>query len=272
MENNNKIQAEEQPPKVASRKFVSSESLGKLSEALAKAQGEIEGAKKESENPFFHSRYAELSSVWDACRGPLSKHGLAVIQLPGRNGDGLFVDSILSHSSGEWISSRLFITPAQDTPQGIGSAITYARRYGLQALVGIAPKDDDGEAAEGRQQKREDAAKTARNAPLEIKGRKPKWSDFETKEQARICKEAGLEPSKEDEIPMFNGPKHEALAIRLKGEDITEEDFIAAAKFSNLIPENAKAFRRMSEATAAKFVEEPEVVGVAMKSWRERKL
>jgi hypothetical protein len=258
---NEENQIEEQTPKVASRKFVSSETLGKLSEALAKAQGEIEGAKKDSANPFFHSRYADLASVWDACRGPLSKHGLAVIQLPGRNGEGLFVDSILSHASWEWISSRLFINPVKDDPQGIGSAITYARRYGLQALVGIAPEDDDGEAAMGRQQKREDAAKTQKNAPLEIKGRKPKASV-----------PAPPDNGKDQEIPMFNGPKHEALSVRLKGEGVTEEDFIAAAKFAKLIPENAKAFRRMSEATAAKFVEEPEVVGVAMKSWRERKI
>jgi hypothetical protein len=150
-----------------SRSFSGSQTLGKLSEALAKAQGEIEGAKKDSDNPFFHARYAALSSVWDACRGPLSKNGLAVIQLPGKLQNGaLFVDSVLSHSSGEWISSRLYITPVKDDPQGIGSAITYARRYGLQALVGIAPMDDDAEAAMGRQQSREAEARAHKDTPL----------------------------------------------------------------------------------------------------------
>jgi hypothetical protein len=104
--------------------------------------------------------------VWEACRKPLSENGLAVIQLPGKRDGQLFVDSILTHPSGEWISSRLCITPVKDDPQAIGSAITYARRYGLQAIVGIAPDDDDGNAASGRdgvdtrQRTREDAARS----------------------------------------------------------------------------------------------------------------
>jgi hypothetical protein len=254
-------------PKLASQ-FLSSESIGKLSEALAKAQGEIEGAKKDSNNPFFHARYAALSSVWDACREPLSKNGLAVIQLPGRNSEGLFVDSILSHSSGEWISSRLFVKPGKtshdgafrelEDSQAVGSAITYARRYGLQALVGIAPMDDDAEAAVGRQQMREDAARTAQGAPLEVKGRKEK----------KVVPTAPV--AGKDEIPMFNGPKHEALFKRLNDESISTDDLMAAARFAKLIPEGAKAFRLMSESTAAQFVEDPEIVGVIMKSWKER--
>jgi len=117
---------------------------------------------------------------------PLSENGLAVVQLPGQNGGGLFVDSILSHSSGEWIASRLYVKAGRTDKDGnfreladsqaVGSAITYARRYGLQALVGIAPMDDDGEAAMGRQQSREDSAKTQKDAPLKVSGRKPKPS------------------------------------------------------------------------------------------------
>jgi hypothetical protein len=255
--------------KAASPSFVSSATIGKLSEALAKAQGEIEGAKKDSNNPFFHARYAALSSVWDACREPLSKNGLAVIQLPGRNERGLFVDSILSHSSGEWISSRLFVKPGRTDKDGnfqelsdsqaVGSAITYARRYGLQALVGIAPMDDDAEAAVGRQQVREDAARTAQNAPVKVIGRKEK----------KVVPAAPV-AGKEDEIPMFNGPKHEALFKRLNDEGISTDDLMAAARFAKLIPEGAKAFRLMSESTAAQFVEDPEIVGVILKSWKER--
>lgn len=170
---------------VARETFSSSPTLGKLADALAKAQGAILGAKKDASNPFFHSKYADLAAVWEACRAPLSANGLAVIQLPGRNGAGLYVDTILTHAEGEWISSRLYMTPVQDSPQGIGSAITYARRYGLQAIVGIAPEDDDGNAASGktddrhsdkaidaRQQNREEAARTARNAPIETEPRK----------------------------------------------------------------------------------------------------
>jgi hypothetical protein len=245
-----------------SRAFSASGTLGMLSEALAKAQGEIEGAKKESDNPFFHARYAALSSVWDACRGPLSRNGLSVVQLPGQNGDGLFVDSILFHSSGEWISGRLYIRPVKDDPQGVGSAITYARRYGLQALVGIAPMDDDGEAAMGRQQSREDAAKTRKAAPLKVSGRKPKPS----------IPPPITEPAAGDQIPMFNGPKHAALAARLKEEGIIEDDLMAAARFASLIPATAKSFRLMSEATAAQFVDDPEVLKIIVENWRHQRV
>jgi hypothetical protein len=128
-----------------------SDYIGKLAEALSKAQGAMEGASKSAENPFFKSKYADLASVWDACRGPLSANGLAVIQVPaaptapGR----VAIDTILAHASGEWISGVLELTPVKSDPQSVGSAITYARRYGLQAIVGIAPEDDDGNAASG---------------------------------------------------------------------------------------------------------------------------
>ena len=126
-----------------------SPSLGKLAEALAKAQGEIVGASKNSENPFLKSRYADLASVWEACRLPLSKNGLAVTQLVG-NADGtVVVESLLMHSSGEWVMSRLSLKSVKDDPQGMGSAITYARRYALAAIVGVSPEDDDANAASG---------------------------------------------------------------------------------------------------------------------------
>ena len=261
---------------VESRAFSASETLGKLSEALAKAQGAIEGAKKERNNPFFHARYAALSSVWDACREPLSKNGLSVIQLPGNTGEGLFVDSILLHSSGEWISSRLHMNPVKDDPQGVGSAITYARRYGLQALVGIAPMDDDGEAAMGRQQSREAAAKTHKDAPVKVSGRKPKERatvdphDGGPIHTAKV--EANPTLSAGDGIPMFNGPKHLALAARLREEGVSEDDFMSAARFSRQIPATAKSFRLMSEATAAQFVDDPEVLKIIVENWRHQRV
>jgi hypothetical protein len=263
--------------KAETRNFRGSETLGALSAALAKAQGEIEGAKKESDNPFFHARYAALSSVWDACRGPLSKNALAVIQLPGRNGRGLYVDSILSHASGEWIASRLYVQPgktdkegqfhALEDAQAVGSAITYARRYGLQALVGIAPMDDDAEAAVGRQQSREEAARTQKDTPVRVSGRKTKAKPLEPKYADRMTPEGHA-----DEIPMFNGPKHAALAARLKAEGIEEQDLMEAAKFAGLIPKTAKAFRLMSEVTAAQFFDDPDIVGVIMDNWRQQRI
>jgi len=129
-----------------------SESIGKLAAALAKAQGQIKEAKRDSANPFFKTTYADLGAIWEACREALVSNGLAVIQVAENGGDGLVsVSTILAHESGEWIGGALTLKPVKDDPQGAGSAITYARRYGLAAIVGVAPGgDDDGEAATGR--------------------------------------------------------------------------------------------------------------------------
>lgn len=124
-----------------------SDSIAALAAALAKAQGEMEGAAKANINPHFKSKYADLASVWDACRVPLSKHGLSVLQPVSADGPRVTVTTILAHSSGEFISESLTMTAAQNTPQGVGSTITYGRRYGLASMVGIAPEDDDGNAA-----------------------------------------------------------------------------------------------------------------------------
>jgi hypothetical protein len=132
------------------KQAMQSESIAKLAEALSKAQGKIKGAAKDTANPFFKSKYADLASVWDACRDQLSAHGLSVIQTTEDSPDGATVITTLSHSSGEWIRGRLTLKPVKNDPQGVGSAITYARRYALAAIVGVAPEDDDGEAASGR--------------------------------------------------------------------------------------------------------------------------
>lgn len=128
-----------------------SETIAALAAALAKAQAVMSGAKKDSQNPHFKSKYADLESVWDAAREPLSSHGLSVVQIPGQvSGGTLKVETMLLHESGEYISGVLEIPITKQDAQGIGSAITYARRYALAAFVGIAPEDDDGEGAVGR--------------------------------------------------------------------------------------------------------------------------
>jgi hypothetical protein len=126
-----------------------SPTIGKLADALAKAQAEMEGAAKDATNPHFRSKYADLASIRDACR-PLAKYGLAHLQPTRADGPHVTVTTLLIHSSGEWISEDLTLTAGSNTPQAVGSAITYGRRYGLAAMVGIAPEDDDGEAAEPR--------------------------------------------------------------------------------------------------------------------------
>lgn len=125
---------------------MTSAEIGELAKALAAAQGEMTAASKDASNPHFKSRYATLASVWDAIRGPLSRNGLSVSQVLETPdvGPGVIVRTILLHTSGQWICSR-YVMPIPDklTPQAVGSAITYARRYALSAIVGIAPDDDD---------------------------------------------------------------------------------------------------------------------------------
>lgn len=128
-----------------------SEQINELATALAKAQGEITGALKDSANPFFKSKYSDLASCWDACRSALSKNGLAVTQFPSTTSDGhLNLATSLTHSSGQWMRSEFSMRPKDDSPQAMGSALTYARRYALCAVVGVAQVDDDGNAASGR--------------------------------------------------------------------------------------------------------------------------
>jgi len=124
-----------------------SELLNELGAALAKAQGQIEGAKKDSANPFFKSKYADLASVWDACRKPLSDNGLSIIQCPEESDNGIAIETMMLHSSGQWKSSRYTMPVSKIDAQAVGSAITYARRYALAAMVGVAPEDDDGNSA-----------------------------------------------------------------------------------------------------------------------------
>lgn len=126
-----------------------SDNIAELAAALAKAQGVIEGAKKDADNPFFKSKYADLASVWEACRKPLTDNGLSVVQTSEFIGecDKVCIETMLCHSSGQWIRGRLVMKPVKGDPQSVGSCITYARRYSLQSMVGIAPEDDDGNAA-----------------------------------------------------------------------------------------------------------------------------
>jgi hypothetical protein len=124
--------------------------LTELAKALAVAQSQIEGAMKGKVNPHFRSKYADLTSVWEACREPLSKNGLSIVQQPVADGDRVGVVTTLLHQSGEWMRSTLWMKPERPGPQAAGSCITYCRRFSLASFVGVCPEDDDGEKAEGR--------------------------------------------------------------------------------------------------------------------------
>lgn len=125
-----------------------SDSIKELATALSKVQGELTYAKKDSANPFFKSRYADLESVWDACRSLMAANGLSVIQMPGNYFEGrMWLVTRLCHSSGEWIEQEMSVPVQKMDVQGCGSALSYMRRYSLSAFIGIVQSDDDGNAA-----------------------------------------------------------------------------------------------------------------------------
>ena len=127
-----------------------SESIKELATALNKAQAEMSGAKKKATNPFFKSKYSDMNAVVDAVRIPFCDNGLSYSQFPIFNDKCVGVETILMHSSGEWISSTLMLPMTKQDPQAAGSAITYARRYSLQAIAGIPSEDDDGNTASAK--------------------------------------------------------------------------------------------------------------------------
>lgn len=132
-----------------SNEIMQSESIAALASALAAAQSELKNPEKSEVNAFFKSRYAPLDVVLEAALPALTKQGLCVIQTTRKNGDGTILRTILAHKSGEWVAGEYPIMPVKNDPQGWGSAITYARRYAVASIVGIAPKeeDDDGNQA-----------------------------------------------------------------------------------------------------------------------------
>lgn len=159
-----------------------SDSITELAKALAKAQLEMKPANKTATNPHFKSKYAPLPEVIEVAR-VLNKHGLAYVQPTYHSEHGVGIETILLHGeSGQWLSGDLIIKPQQETAQGVGSAITYGRRFGLCSLAGIvADDDDDGEEASSKPPVRlvvkDDGAPTNRPA---VKAVNSPQSDLET--------------------------------------------------------------------------------------------
>jgi len=178
-----------------------SESIKELAGALAKAQGAMRPAEKNSVNPHFKNRYADLASILDACRSALAANGLAILQCP-RAGE---LETILAHASGEWVSAITPILADKPGPQPYGSGLTYARRYALSSMLGIAADDDDdaeaatsnGRHAEARA--RADESARAHAAPPAAPAPAPKPADAEKDRQRaeymRIRKACAAQPA-----------------------------------------------------------------------------
>ena len=124
-----------------------SESISSLATALSVAQGQMDDASKDAKNEHFRSKYADMAAVRAVIREPLSKNDLSVIQLPRMTAEGVEVETMLIHKTGEFISETLQMPLMKRDAHGVGSAITYARRYGLMSILCLASDDDDGNAA-----------------------------------------------------------------------------------------------------------------------------
>ncbi|MFA5286184.1 MAG: ERF family protein [Smithellaceae bacterium] len=203
--------------------MIQSETIGKLAEALAKAQAVIENAKKESDNPFFKSKYADLSSIWEACRKPLTDNGLSIVQSPvflTEHPDMVGLDTRLCHSSGEWLEGRIVMKPVKSDPQSYGSCLTYLRRYSLQSFISIcAEVDDDGNAATGKKTNtKHDGAKQPNDIPDTI-GQPP-----------------------EENSPQGNVASQNAKSVLIS--DKQRKRFYTIAKESGKTDEEIKAFLR----------------------------
>ena len=227
-----------------------SENIAELAVALAKAQSENGIVIKDAANPFFKSKYATLASVWEAVRPALTKNGLSVIQMPSHDEHGYYVETMMIHGSGQWIKNRTYMKVVKDDPQGVGSLISYARRYALQAMTMVCPEDDDGEVARGRTQNTQQHTPTPTKVEPEIKVTKKE------------------EPKAESGTSKFNGPSHQELFQALMKAGHTQDDFMAAMRHSGAIPAAAKDYFAMRETTADKFLKELEKTTNVIIEWK----
>lgn len=131
--------------------MIKSDSIANLTKALIAAKRNITNPKKAKQNPFFKSKYADLGSAIDASEDALSEQGLVVSQIVEMaDANTGVLTTVLIHESGEFIGGSYPLNPVKNDPQGIGSAITYARRYALMSILGMAAEDDDGNTGSGR--------------------------------------------------------------------------------------------------------------------------
>jgi len=125
-----------------------SDTIDLISAAIVAAQGEAKHANFDSQNPHFKSKYASLPEVIDAMKGVLAKHELAVMQMPEHREEKHYLTTRVIHKSGQWIETEMMLNPVKNDPQGVGSSITYGKRYSLTGILCIASEeDDDGNAA-----------------------------------------------------------------------------------------------------------------------------
>jgi hypothetical protein len=235
--------------------------IGALAEALAKAQAEVQGATKDSENPFFGSRYADLASVWAACRKALTDHGLSVVQAPstsftgepetytyttkrGEERSGIRVATTVTvttrilHATGAWIEAETSAMLPSADPQAVGSAITYLRRYGLASMVGVAPEDDDGEATARPVPAAQRPAHVDQDGVVRLPGNDKSWGGNGGKPLTEVPSSALVAAEKwlREKDAKKNTATCEAITEELERRRLAEEPKAAAPDFTKEPP------------------------------------
>ncbi len=184
---------------------IASESTALIAEALSKAQGNIGNALKDSNNPFFKSKYADLNSIWSACQKPLTQNGLAFTSSVVTEDGRYTLVATLMHLSGEWVRTFIPLILTKQDMQGLMAATTYGRRSALAALCNVSTEDDDGETNKIPEKK--DQSILIDNLIFEIDG------DLGTTMKDEVLKFAGVKDLKN--IPI---ERHEALVKWLYGK------------------------------------------------------
>lgn len=187
--------------------MLKSESISALIKSLNSFQGKLTAVKKDALNPFFKAKYATLDTIWETIRKPLSESGLAVTQTMGIIDNKSVLETTLYHTSGEWISGTQLVNPVKDDPQSLGSAISYARRYSLSAILGIvSDEDDDANVAT------KTAVKTDKESKTEVKDTTPE------KPVSPL-----VETDKKSETPKITPAQTKKIYASVKEKGITTE-------------------------------------------------
>jgi len=214
----NHDQKEDFLPMNYDQKSYQSDQVSELFTALSKAQGEMLPALKDSANPYFKSKYADLSSIWEVCRPVLANNGLSIIQttIPCQEvlvGDKVKYSSILvttlAHASGQYIKSYTPIICQKEDIQSYGAALTYIRRYSLAAIMGVSQEDDDGEKAMQRTKPKSDSKKEEDSITEFMETLDDDYRRYFRTYIHNICKTAGALPTemieriKQDETKFY---------------------------------------------------------------------
>jgi len=181
--------------------------IGKLAEALSKAQMLIKGAKEDCKNPYFKSDYADLTSVWKACRAALTENGIAICQTMDTEQERIVLVTTLLHASGQWIKSKLPVILTKNDPQTLGSSLTYTRRYALAAIAGVCPMGEDDDGEEAMRDSREKSIKDNKQNGLSDKQCAMLDSYLQEDQEAipKICKSKGLKSVYDLDPEHFDG-------------------------------------------------------------------